>query len=88
VEGKPSLITVEFLKRGEQTELVLTHSRFATVESRDNHARGWGKIAESFAGLWRKHDPPYFKAEILSHECPNRDGSFVVRLKLNNTDNG
>ena len=51
VEGKPSLITVEFLKRGEQTEFVLTHSRFATVESRDSHARGWGKIVESFAGF-------------------------------------
>jgi uncharacterized protein YndB with AHSA1/START domain len=48
-EGKPSLITVEFLKRGEQTQFVLTHTRFATVESRDNHARGWGRIAESFA---------------------------------------
>jgi uncharacterized protein YndB with AHSA1/START domain len=49
VEGKPSLITVEFLKRGEQTELVLTHSRFASVESRDSHARGWSKGVESFA---------------------------------------
>ena len=51
VEGKPSLITVEFLKRGERTEMVLTHSRFATVESRDNHARGWVKLVESFAGF-------------------------------------
>jgi uncharacterized protein YndB with AHSA1/START domain len=49
VEGKPSLITVEFLKRGERTEFVLTHSRFASVESRDNHARGWGNGVESFA---------------------------------------
>jgi uncharacterized protein YndB with AHSA1/START domain len=54
VEGKPSLVTVEFLKRGERTELVLTHSRFATVESRDSHARGWGKILESFAGFVEK----------------------------------
>ncbi len=49
VEGKPSLVTVEFVKRGEQTELVLMHSRLATVESRDSHARGWGRLAESFA---------------------------------------
>jgi uncharacterized protein YndB with AHSA1/START domain len=54
VEGKPSLVTVEFLKRGGRTELVLTHSRFATVESRDNHARGWGKIVESFAMIVEK----------------------------------
>ena len=49
VEPKPSLITVEFLKRGERTEFVLTHSRFASVESRDNHARGWSNGVESFA---------------------------------------
>ncbi len=54
VEGKPSLVTVEFLNRGERTELVLMHSRFATAESRDNHARGWGKILESFAGFVEK----------------------------------
>jgi uncharacterized protein YndB with AHSA1/START domain len=54
VEGKPSLITVEFLKRGEQTEFVLTHSRFATVESRDNHAQGWSQGVERFASLVEK----------------------------------
>jgi len=54
VEGKTSLITVEFLERGEKTEFVLTHSRFATVESRDSHARGWGKITDSFATFVEK----------------------------------
>ena len=54
VEGKPSLITVEFLKRGARTEFVLTHSRFTTVESRDNHARGWDRGVESFAKFVEK----------------------------------
>jgi uncharacterized protein YndB with AHSA1/START domain/DNA-binding transcriptional ArsR family regulator len=54
LEGKPSLITAEFFKRGKQTEFVLTHSRFANVENRDNHARGWSKIAESFASFVEK----------------------------------
>jgi uncharacterized protein YndB with AHSA1/START domain len=54
VEGKPSLITVEFLKCGKGTELVLTHSRFATVESRDSHAQGWDKIVESLANFVEK----------------------------------
>jgi hypothetical protein len=45
---------VEFLKRGKQTDFVLTHSRFASVESRDNHARGWGRIAGSFAKFVEK----------------------------------
>jgi uncharacterized protein YndB with AHSA1/START domain len=49
VEGKTSLITVEFLKRGEQTELVFTHSRFASVASRDSHAEGWSTSLENFA---------------------------------------
>ena len=54
VEGKPSLVTVEFLKRGKGTEFVLTHSRFATVESRNNHAQGWGKIVEALAKFVEK----------------------------------
>ena len=54
VEGKTSLVTVEFLKRGEGTELVLTHSRFATVESRDSHTRGWARIVESFGNSVEK----------------------------------
>ena len=49
VEGKTSLVTVEFLQRGERTEFVLTHSRFATVESRDSHAQGWSRAVENFA---------------------------------------
>jgi hypothetical protein len=48
VEGKTSLITVEFLKTGERTEFVMTHTRFASVESRDNHAKGWGTAVDSF----------------------------------------
>jgi uncharacterized protein YndB with AHSA1/START domain len=54
LEGKQSLITVEFLKRGERTEMVLMHTRFTSVESRDSHARGWGKITESFAAFVEK----------------------------------
>ncbi|HTI69594.1 MAG TPA: SRPBCC domain-containing protein [Candidatus Limnocylindria bacterium] len=49
VEGKPTLITVEFLKRGERTEFVLTHTRFAKPESRDSHIVGWSRIAENLA---------------------------------------
>jgi len=46
VEGNTTLLTIEFHNRGEHTEMVLMHSRFATVESRDNHARGWTRIAD------------------------------------------
>lgn len=57
VEGKPTLVTVEFLKRGEGTELVLTHSRFATPQSRDNHINGWGRIMDSFAKAVEQQQP-------------------------------
>lgn len=49
VEGKTSLITVEFLKQGERTQFVMTHSRFASVQSRDSHAQGWSGAVESLA---------------------------------------
>jgi uncharacterized protein YndB with AHSA1/START domain len=45
-EGKETLVTVEFLKRGDRTEMIFTHTRFATVETRDSHARGWSRIID------------------------------------------
>ncbi|MBA2585094.1 MAG: SRPBCC domain-containing protein, partial [Chthoniobacterales bacterium] len=35
------LITLEFHSRDQQTELVLTQEKFASVESRDRHEQGW-----------------------------------------------
>ena len=34
-------VTVEFRDRGSETELVLTHERFASEASRDEHSQGW-----------------------------------------------
>lgn len=58
VEGNPSLITIEFIPRAEKTEFILTHTRFAKVESRDNHARGWDRITTSFAEFVEKEEQP------------------------------
>ena len=41
VEPPETLVTVEFKARGKQTELTLTHEKFASVESRDGHNEGW-----------------------------------------------
>ncbi len=60
VEGKTSLITVEFLKMGKRTEFVMTHTRFASVESRDNHAEGWSRALQTFA--------KFLETEIPDHE--------------------
>ncbi len=43
VEPPEMLVTLEFKARGRQTELVLTHEKFASVESRDRHEEGWGR---------------------------------------------
>ena len=36
-----TIVTLEFIARGDATELVLTHSLFATTEVRDMTDRGW-----------------------------------------------
>ena len=41
VEPPEMLVTVEFKARGKQTELILTHEKFASIESRDGHEQGW-----------------------------------------------
>jgi uncharacterized protein YndB with AHSA1/START domain len=46
-----SLLTLEFSDVAGGTELVLTHEQLATVESRDRHADGWGKIMEQLSGV-------------------------------------
>jgi uncharacterized protein YndB with AHSA1/START domain len=50
-EEHESLLTLEFLERGEQTELVLTHAQLADVDSRDRHAHGWTPIVDQLAGI-------------------------------------
>ena len=36
-----TLVTVEFLDRGESTEVVITHERFPTAEAKRAHEDGW-----------------------------------------------
>ncbi len=53
VEPPEMLVTIEFRARGKQTELILTHEKFASVESRDRHEDGWKRCLDSlgkFAG--------------------------------------
>jgi uncharacterized protein YndB with AHSA1/START domain len=49
-EGHESQVTVEFRARGKRTELMLTHEKLASVESRDRHEGGWtswiGRLAK------------------------------------------
>jgi uncharacterized protein YndB with AHSA1/START domain len=41
LEGKETQVSVEFRATGNGTQLVLTHERFDSTESRDRHEGGW-----------------------------------------------
>jgi uncharacterized protein YndB with AHSA1/START domain len=47
VEPPEMLVTLEFKARGQQTEMTLTHEKFASVESRDRHEQGWTRCLDS-----------------------------------------
>jgi uncharacterized protein YndB with AHSA1/START domain len=47
VEPCEMIVTLEFKARGKQTELILTHEKFAAVESRDRHEQGWTRCLDS-----------------------------------------
>ena len=40
-EQGETLVTVEFLDRGDSTEVVLTHELFPSEKVRDEHSKGW-----------------------------------------------
>jgi len=46
--AKETLLTLDFVSRGADTELTLTHEDFRDEAQRDNHAAGWGRC---FANL-------------------------------------
>jgi uncharacterized protein YndB with AHSA1/START domain len=41
LEGDETQVTVEFRAKANRTQLVLTHEKFASVEKRDRHEKGW-----------------------------------------------
>jgi uncharacterized protein YndB with AHSA1/START domain len=47
VELPETLVTLEFKARGERTELILTHEKFASAESRDRHEQGWTRCLDA-----------------------------------------
>jgi uncharacterized protein YndB with AHSA1/START domain len=46
-----TLLTLDFVAKGLQTELVLTHENFKTAESCENHTKGWSAILQACAKL-------------------------------------
>ncbi|MBV8424895.1 MAG: SRPBCC domain-containing protein [Candidatus Eremiobacteraeota bacterium] len=49
-----TLLTLDFIARGAQTELVLTHENFRDSAQRDRHEHGWSAIVEQLAAAVAK----------------------------------
>lgn len=47
--GEITLVTVEILPLGEESELVITHERFTKSDVAQRYETGWGTIARHFA---------------------------------------
>ena len=46
-----TLVTVDFIDRGESTEVHLTHEHLPTAENRANHEHGWNGSFEKLTAL-------------------------------------
>ncbi|MDA0264805.1 MAG: SRPBCC domain-containing protein [Chloroflexi bacterium] len=47
-----TLVTVEFIERGDATEVVLTHERFTDEPMRDEHQGGWSGCLDNLDRLF------------------------------------
>lgn len=47
--GEITLVTVEFLAQGKESELVITHEGFTKSDVAERYEMGWGTIANKFA---------------------------------------
>ena len=52
MEVGETLVTVEFIEKGDATELVLKHERFPDAEAAAKHNEGWSGCLNNFAELF------------------------------------
>jgi uncharacterized protein YndB with AHSA1/START domain len=53
-----TLVTVEFLAHGDESELVITHEGFTEGNLAQRYEMGWGTIAGKFAAYLANHKKP------------------------------
>jgi len=53
--GEMTLVTVELFPYGDESELVLTHERFARADLAKRYENGWSTIADKFAAYLARH---------------------------------
>jgi uncharacterized protein YndB with AHSA1/START domain len=55
--GEITLVTVELVPLGDESELVLTHERFPKADVAKRYEGGWGTIADKFAAYLSRRGP-------------------------------
>jgi len=53
-----TLVTVEFLADGDETDLIITHERFTKADVAQRYEMGWGTIAKKFAAHLANNKKP------------------------------
>jgi uncharacterized protein YndB with AHSA1/START domain len=48
---RDTFVSIDFIERGKQTEMVLTHQGLPTEDSRERHAKGWNGALDKIAPL-------------------------------------
>lgn len=63
-----TLVTVEFLPHGAESELVITHEGCADADAARRYKNGWGAIADKFATYLVDHEPRSLRADTRSKQ--------------------
>ncbi len=50
-DERETMLTIELTPNGTGTDLELTHTQLASLDSRERHAEGWNAILDQFAEL-------------------------------------
>jgi uncharacterized protein YndB with AHSA1/START domain/ketosteroid isomerase-like protein len=66
-DSKTTLVTIELIQRGDQTELILTHERFPSAERVRQHKGGWSQIADRLA-QYLEQAAAIAETRIVAHE--------------------
>ena len=57
-ESEETTVTVEFIARGDATELILSHAVFGSAKDRDEHDRGWNGCLDVLAKVLQTTSTP------------------------------
>jgi uncharacterized protein YndB with AHSA1/START domain len=71
-----SLVTVEFIPAGNSTEIHLTHEQLPSIESRDNHQRGWIGVFDKLEKYLAKQSTKFLRSQTTKQRPENQDHKY------------